>query len=286
MSRPVGPVFFCAGAHCPGYATAASELAHPVTCAGRPRPPIVLVSCAAMKQAHAAPAAELYTSGLFRKALRFARQVAAGDDSRLRILSAKHGAVRLETRLEPYNVAAAELDPREFLAWSDRVRAALRADFGAELEAGAPVVVLAGVRYVMALAGLVPADRLGTPLAGLSVGARLQWLTRHTRSVQGELFAPEQLAAPAPPAEAEPVEPLELEDPPIAHGRTAAAREAAAAALLVKCPKCGAEPRERCRTGAGATCAAHAERRKDGVGALVKARAAAAPPAVAEGGAL
>ena len=63
---------------------------------------LVVIPCGASKLPTAAPAAELYTGSMFQDALRTARTMTTDDN--IRILSAKHGLVRLDHVLEPYEM--------------------------------------------------------------------------------------------------------------------------------------------------------------------------------------
>lgn len=63
---------------------------------------LVIIPCGASKLPTAAPAAELYTGSMFQDALRTARTMTT--DENIRILSAKHGLVRLDHVLEPYEM--------------------------------------------------------------------------------------------------------------------------------------------------------------------------------------
>jgi hypothetical protein len=63
---------------------------------------LVIIPCGSAKLDHAAPAAELYTGSMFLDALRTARTMTT--DENIRILSAKHGLVRLDHVLEPYEM--------------------------------------------------------------------------------------------------------------------------------------------------------------------------------------
>lgn len=58
-----------------------------------------LIGCSATKLDRPAPARELYTGDLFRSALRLAE----ARCERVLVLSAKHGAVSLDTVLRPYD---------------------------------------------------------------------------------------------------------------------------------------------------------------------------------------
>jgi hypothetical protein len=69
---------------------------------------LVIIPCGAAKLDHAAPAAELYTGSMFADALRTARSMTA--DENIRILSAKHGLVRLDHVIEPYEMKMSNKD--------------------------------------------------------------------------------------------------------------------------------------------------------------------------------
>lgn len=69
---------------------------------------LVIIPCGSAKLDHAAPAAELYTGSMFLDALRTARTITA--DENIRILSAKHGLVRLDHVLEPYEMKMSDKD--------------------------------------------------------------------------------------------------------------------------------------------------------------------------------
>jgi hypothetical protein len=66
---------------------------------------LVIIPCGASKLPTAAPAAELYTGSMFQDALRTARTMTTDDN--IRIFSAKHGLVRLDHVLEPYEMKMA-----------------------------------------------------------------------------------------------------------------------------------------------------------------------------------
>ncbi|MGV7400402.1 DUF6884 domain-containing protein [Mycobacterium kansasii] len=67
-------------------------------------PKLVVIACGADKLDRPAPARELYTSHHFRHALRAAHAYASRTESAVRILSAKHGLLALDTIVTPYDV--------------------------------------------------------------------------------------------------------------------------------------------------------------------------------------
>ena len=65
---------------------------------------IYVVPCGAAKLDHAAPAAELYIGAQFRYVLNAALELADANRNRVRILSALHGLLELDTVVEPYDM--------------------------------------------------------------------------------------------------------------------------------------------------------------------------------------
>lgn len=131
---------------------------------GQPNPgPVVLVTCCGQKLAHAAPARDLYTSDLFRKA----RAWAETFGSRWFILSAKHGLLAPDAVVEPYDVTLGGMDAYTRMMWGRRVAEQFR---WTDTRGG--VVVLAGAAYREWCAG----SRFSFPLAGMGIGQQKAWL--------------------------------------------------------------------------------------------------------------
>lgn len=128
-----------------------------------------MVACCGQKLGHPAPAAELYTSLLFRKSATYARTFGSWY-----ILSAKYGLVRPTELIEPYDCTLLKIGRAARLAWGRKV-------VGQLTEAGiveAEFTALAGARYAEPLvrAGL----RVDLPLKGLRIGEQLAWFTPRT----------------------------------------------------------------------------------------------------------
>lgn len=140
------------------------------TAANAPRL-IGLVGCAATKLPHAAPARELYTSQLFRKASAYAELTC----ERWFILSAKHGLISPDQVIEPYDAklgTSSRTSPTVH-EWADRVRGQLAAEL-----VDTPRVVLvtlAGAQYQTVLRPCQWPFRI--PMKGLGIGQQLGWLT-------------------------------------------------------------------------------------------------------------
>ena len=79
--------------------------------------PTYLVACVSQKLDRRAPAAELYRSDWFRKALAYVE----GTGARWFILSAAHGLVSPDQRLDPYDVTLRGLRRPSAVGGPDRV---------------------------------------------------------------------------------------------------------------------------------------------------------------------
>jgi hypothetical protein len=132
---------------------------------------IILVGCVKTKRTRATAAKDLYASPLWRGRRAYAER--SGEP--WFILSALHGLVRPDERVEPYNLALADLSARERRDWGARVTADLQVELGTlaarrfEIHAGAPYrdALLPRLRSVGA--------DVAVPLAGLPLGRQLQW---------------------------------------------------------------------------------------------------------------
>jgi uncharacterized protein DUF6884 len=131
------------------------------------RDSIILVACCGPKLSKPAPAADLYVSGLFKKARAYAER-----KGRWFILSALYGLVDPAAVIEPYDVTLKKMPMQQRREWGQRVRTQME---GAGL-IGLPLVALAGADYVKPLteAGLTVAQ----PMKGKSIGKQLQWLNK------------------------------------------------------------------------------------------------------------
>lgn len=137
-----------------------------------PRSRVGLVGCVKSKQIMPAPAAELYTSPLFRGR----RAAVERTCDRWFILSAAHGLVAPDRQLAPYDVTLNAMGRRERGRWAAQVLEQLRVACGG-LE-GVVFEVHAGAAYTDH--GLAEGLRAGgatveLPVAGLSLGQQLAW---------------------------------------------------------------------------------------------------------------
>jgi hypothetical protein len=132
---------------------------------------IAFVSCSKTKAERSAPAAALYTSALFRKSLLAALDVT----NSVYILSAKHGALPLGALVGPYDASLKTMSRHEREVWRDDVSRQLAAGL---VKRGDVVSLYCGEEYIAPLRRtfLQLGCRLDEPLAGLSMGQRLQRL--------------------------------------------------------------------------------------------------------------
>lgn len=131
---------------------------------------IALVSCASMKLPYPAPAAELYVSPWFKKALAYAQDAA---DTTF-ILSAKYGALALDALTPPYDMTLNDMSTQERKFWASKVFAQLPQDRWHDY------IILAGINYRQYLEPLLldAGHTVSIPMAGLGIGRQLAYLTR------------------------------------------------------------------------------------------------------------
>jgi len=135
---------------------------------------IVLLSCVSQKLDHPAPAAELYTSPLFRLSLAYARQLHIDV---IHILSAKYGLVDLDQVIAPYDVTLNAMPAAKRRAWAQRVLTQLAERYDLQRD---HFTFLAGQRY---REYLIPhLAHVEIPMQGLPIGKQLQFLKQHIRN--------------------------------------------------------------------------------------------------------
>ncbi|OYY75783.1 MAG: hypothetical protein B7Y43_17925 [Sphingomonas sp. 28-62-20] len=131
--------------------------------------PIYLVACVSQKLDRRARAAELYRSDWFRKARTYVEETG----SPWFILSAAHGLVRPNDRLEPYNVTLRDLSAAQRRLWGEMTVRQLRRAIG--LRHPGPIVFLAGRLYREPMLDF-SGDRAAIPMAGMGIGQQKAWL--------------------------------------------------------------------------------------------------------------
>ena len=142
---------------------------------------VLLLGCVSEKVPAAVAARELYVSTLFRLRRKYAETLGLPWF----ILSAKHGLVRPDEMLEPYDMRLSNLPVASRRAWGDRLFAQLQA--AAVPLPGRVFEFHAGSHYVEAVRPHL--ERLGAvvawPLKGLGLGEQLHWYKQFLREHGG-----------------------------------------------------------------------------------------------------
>ncbi len=154
---------------------------------GRPAHPeragprrVALVGCVRSKRTGTHPARDLFVSALFGR--RRAHVEAAG--LRWWILSARHGLVRPDEPLAPYNETLNDMSSIEREAWGEKVLAQLHSELP-DLD-GYTVEIHAGGRYVDAIRPGLLEQGAGVmvPTAGMGLGAQLAFYGKVAAAVR------------------------------------------------------------------------------------------------------
>lgn len=139
---------------------------------------IGLVACASQKLLRPAPARELYVSQLFKKASAYAELTC----DRWYILSAKHGLLRPDEVIEPYDMRLGTNHPTPINQWAAGVQAQMADEFAGL--ANVRLIALAGEQYRTALHGAPwPWE---APMKGLGIGRQLGWLTEKLAAMMAD----------------------------------------------------------------------------------------------------
>ncbi len=129
---------------------------------------IVLIPCVKSKREHRSKACELYTSTLFTKCLAYAKTLNPDD---IYILSAKHGVLALNDKIEPYEKTLNNMGVADKRAWATRVLGELRQKTDLDRD---EFIFLAGNDYRV---GLLPhIKNYKVPMKGLQIGKQFAWL--------------------------------------------------------------------------------------------------------------
>ena len=160
---------------------------------------VYLVQCVSRKRSTRAPARELYESPLFRKMRAVVEEVGAPWF----ILSAKHGLLRPEAHIDPYDLTLNEMRASERRSWATGVIAQMERT----LPRADRVVVLAGHTYREFLMHWLTRrwPVVDTPLAHLRIGRQQQFLDAWLEALRrGETSSPATMRATGAPASPKP----------------------------------------------------------------------------------
>lgn len=135
---------------------------------------IVLIACANRKLGYRSKAKDLYISPLFRYNLEYARLLRPNE---VFILSAKHGLLDLNKKVEPYNQSLNNMSFKEVKKWADSVLIQLRKI--ADLEKD-EFIFLAGNNYRKFLLPYMKYYKI--PMRSLGIGKQLNWLKKRIKN--------------------------------------------------------------------------------------------------------
>ncbi len=143
---------------------------------------VVLVGCGKSKLDHSAPAQDLYTGPLFRKARAWAEK--HGDE--WGILSAKHFLVMPDQVLKPYEKKLSDLSEDHLCRWVVTTNRQIRYRWKL-WEGQIRVICLAGKDYAQAFDSdwLWPKAKIKAeyPLSGMGIGKRIQFLGAEVKEI-------------------------------------------------------------------------------------------------------
>ena len=134
---------------------------------------IVLLSCGKKKCGQRAKAGVMYKGPLFTKSLKYAKKKLNPD--KIFILSAKHGLLRLDDEIEPYDKTLNNMKAVEKRQWADKVLQQLRTHTDIDND---HFVFLAGKNYCAFLMPHIKHYRV--PMEGLRIGEQMAWLGRES----------------------------------------------------------------------------------------------------------
>lgn len=133
---------------------------------------IVLISCVSKKLPYKAKARDLYISPLFKYNLKYAESL---NPDKIFILSAEHGLLDLEKKIEPYNTTLNTMRSNEIKEWARNVISQLKEEVNLQRD---EFIFLAGEKYRKYLIPHITNYKV--PLKGLRIGKQLKYLKEKT----------------------------------------------------------------------------------------------------------
>ena len=172
---------------------------------------VVLIACSSQKKEEAAPARELYTSSLFKKALEYARTQTSDD--LIFVMSAMHGLVGLGKILTPYDRELSKMRKIDRTFWGIRLVDDLVQRLharGLTLTKADEVMLLGGEDYNTPVRGALFRKEVPCvePLKGMNIGQRLHWLGETAADLRIKArAAAREIIMPTPPHEPDVIAP-------------------------------------------------------------------------------
>lgn len=140
------------------------------------RPPIrfVLISCSKSKLSATAPARELYTGQLFKRAVSWAQR----QNLTWFVVSALHGLLIPEQTIAPYNYTIKDLRGREREQWANRV---VSAELTRHVAKQSHAILILPEPYRRFIEPELTKNEITyeNPLAGKGIGQQIKWLAEN-----------------------------------------------------------------------------------------------------------
>ncbi len=131
---------------------------------------VVLIACASKKKDKADKAKYLYQSSLFQGSWRYAESL---KPQKIFILSARHGLLRPDEVISPYDESLSNKKAAALKIWADKVLKKLRYEVNLDED---EIIFLSGINYRKHLIPYI--KNYNIPLEGLGIGKQLQFLKR------------------------------------------------------------------------------------------------------------
>jgi len=129
---------------------------------------IILIACGKLKQSRKSKVRDLYISTLFKLNLKYAEKLKPDG---IYVLSAKHGLLSLNKKIQPYNQTLNEMSVAEIKSWSEKVLREIRRVSDMEKT---KYIFLAGIKYRQYLLPHMKDYKI--PLKNLRIGEQLKKL--------------------------------------------------------------------------------------------------------------
>lgn len=141
---------------------------------------IVLISCSSEKESTATTAEQLYISSLFKKSLACAKKL---NPDAIYILSDNYYLLKLEDKVEYYDISIKDMSSEERKAWGEKVIAKLKqvADLKND-----KFIILAGENYLKQILPHISSENIELPLKGQKRGVRLRTLNEEINRLERE----------------------------------------------------------------------------------------------------
>ena len=141
---------------------------------------IVLISCSSEKESTATTAEQLYISSLFKKSLARAKKL---NPDAIYILSDNYYLLKLEDKVEYYDISIKDMSSEEKKAWGEKVIAKLKqvADLKND-----KFIILAGENYLKQILPHISSENIELPLKGQKRGVRLRTLNEEINRLERE----------------------------------------------------------------------------------------------------